>query len=181
MDYSAPGSSVHGFLQARILEWVAIPFSRGSSRPTNQTLISCIGRHVLNLLSHQGSPINCARHLCKKWLIVYCTESWHLKNNDMSFLNHLYMHMLGSIWLFVTPWTITCQAPLSMEFPGKNTGMGCHFLLWGIFLTQGSNSHLSHLLHWQADSLPLCHLGSPLNHLLCTRCDARPLNSTNAY
>ena len=33
MDYSSPGSSVHGILQATILEWVAIPFSRGSSRP----------------------------------------------------------------------------------------------------------------------------------------------------
>ena len=33
MDYSSPGSSVHGILQARILEWVAIPFSRGSSQP----------------------------------------------------------------------------------------------------------------------------------------------------
>ena len=37
MDYSPPGSSVHGILQARILEWVAIPFSRGSSR--DQTLV----------------------------------------------------------------------------------------------------------------------------------------------
>ena len=33
MDYSPPGSSVHGILQARILEWVAIPSSRGSSQP----------------------------------------------------------------------------------------------------------------------------------------------------
>ena len=37
-------------------------------------------------------------------------------------------------------------------FPGKNTRMGCHFLLQGIFLTQGSNLLLLHLLHWQADS-----------------------------
>jgi len=36
MDYSLPGSSVHGILQARILEWVAISFSRGSSQPRNQ-------------------------------------------------------------------------------------------------------------------------------------------------
>ena len=46
------------------------------------------------------------------------------------------------------------------NFPGKNTGVGCHFLLQGIFLTQGSNPHLLHLLcllHWQADSLPLCN------------------------
>ena len=50
------------------------------------------------------------------------------------------------------------------HFPGKNAGMGCHFLLQGIFLTQGSNLHL---LHWQADSLPLCHLGSPYYVSLC--------------
>ena len=46
------------------------------------------------------------------------------------------------------------------NFPGKITGMGCHFLLQGIFPTQGSNLHLLCLLHWQADSLPLHHLGS---------------------
>ena len=44
MDCSPPGSSVHGVLQARILEWVAISFSRGSSQPRNQTWVSCICR-----------------------------------------------------------------------------------------------------------------------------------------
>ena len=44
--------------------------------------------------------------------------------------------------------------------PGKNTGVGCHFLLQGIFLTQGSNLSLPCLLHRQADSSRLCHLGS---------------------
>ena len=42
MDCSLPGSSVHGILQARILEWVAIPFSRGSSQPKDQAWVSCI-------------------------------------------------------------------------------------------------------------------------------------------
>ena len=42
MDCSLPGSSAHGILQARILEWVAIPFSRASSQPRDQTLGSCI-------------------------------------------------------------------------------------------------------------------------------------------
>ena len=42
MDYSPPGFSVHGILQARILEWVAIPFSRGSSLCRDQTQVSCI-------------------------------------------------------------------------------------------------------------------------------------------
>ena len=44
MDYSSPGSCVHGISPARILEWVAISFSRGSSRPRDQTHVSCIGR-----------------------------------------------------------------------------------------------------------------------------------------
>ena len=50
MDCSPPGSSVHGILQARILESVAMTFSRGSSQPRNGThvsSISCIGRQVL--------------------------------------------------------------------------------------------------------------------------------------
>ena len=42
MDCSPPGSSVHGILQARILEWVAIPFSRGSSQPRDRTPVSYI-------------------------------------------------------------------------------------------------------------------------------------------
>ena len=43
MDCSPPGSSVHGILQARILEWVVIPFSKGSSSPRDWTLVSCTG------------------------------------------------------------------------------------------------------------------------------------------
>ena len=61
----------------------------------------------------------------------------------------------------VASWTIAHQAPLSMDdFPGKNTRVGCHLLLQGIFLTQGSNQHLLCLLHWQMYSLPLSYLGS---------------------
>ena len=48
----------------------------------------------------------------------------------------------------------------SWNFPGKNTGMGCHFLLQGISQIQGSNLCLLHLRYWQADCLPLSHLGS---------------------
>ena len=46
------------------------------------------------------------------------------------------------------------------NFPGKNTGIGSHFFIQWIFPTQESNPHLSPLLHWQADCLPLSHLGS---------------------
>ena len=48
MDYSPPGSSVHGILQARILEWVAMPSSRGSSSPRDQTCISCTAGEFFN-------------------------------------------------------------------------------------------------------------------------------------
>ena len=48
MDCSPPGSSVHGILQARILEWVAIFFSRGSSRPRNWTWVSLVAGRKFN-------------------------------------------------------------------------------------------------------------------------------------
>ena len=63
---------------------------------------------------------------------------------------------------FATPWTVAHQALLSMEFSKQEYWSGCHFLLQGIFPTQGSNPRL---LHWQVDSLPLHHLGSPDYHL----------------
>ena len=47
-----------------------------------------------------------------------------------------------------------------VKFPSENTGVCCHFLLQGIFPTHRHNPPLLHLLHWQADSLPLHHLGS---------------------
>ena len=47
MDCSLPGSSVHVILQAKILVWVAISFSRGSSHPKNRTWVSCIGKRIL--------------------------------------------------------------------------------------------------------------------------------------
>ena len=42
VDCSLPGSSVHGVLQARLLEWVALSYSRGSSQPKDQSWVSCI-------------------------------------------------------------------------------------------------------------------------------------------
>ena len=59
---------------------------------------------------------------------------------------------------FATPWT---ARPLCLWYSsGKNTGVGCHFLLQGFFPSQGSNLHV---LHWQVASLALSHLGSLLS------------------
>ena len=58
---------------------------------------------------------------------------------------------------YIQPIRLLCP----WDFPGKNTGVGCHFLLQGIFPTQGSNPHFLYLLHWQTDSLSLHHLEAP--------------------
>ena len=59
------------------------------------------------------------------------------------------------VWLFATPWTVAPRLLCPWDSPGKNTGVGCHFLLQGIFPTQGSNPLLLCLLRWQAPSSPL--------------------------
>ena len=74
MDCSPPGSSAHRILQARILEWVAMPSSRGSSRPRDWTCISyvfCIIRLFLYQLRHLGSPIYAMYYL-------YCLRMWYM-------------------------------------------------------------------------------------------------------
>ena len=70
MDYSRPSSSVHGVLLARILEWVAIPFSRRSSRPKDWTQVSHIAGRVFTVWTTRKSPNNGrTKHvLYKEWM-----------------------------------------------------------------------------------------------------------------
>ena len=59
--------------------------------------------------------------------------------------------VLRSVWLSATPWTVTPRLLCPWHFPGKNTGVGRHFLLQGNILTQGSNPGLLHcrqILYW---------------------------------
>ena len=79
---------------------------------------------------------------------------------------------------FATPWIVAHHTPLSMRFPGKNTGVGCHLLLQGLFLTQGLNLHL---WHWQVDSSPLSYQGSPLLLLLLNSTSIRHFLQTALY
>ena len=82
MDCSPPGSTVQGIFQARILEWIAIPFSRGYSQPRDQTLVSCIAARLF-MFELQGSPI-----LNKKdYRVMY--ENKH-KYHRKLFLNEFY-------------------------------------------------------------------------------------------
>ena len=62
--------------------------------------------------------------------------------HDLEIVRALHACMLSRfsrVQLFATPWTVARQAPLSIDSPGKNTGVACHALFQGIFLTQGLN------------------------------------------
>ena len=84
-------------------------------------------------------------------------------------LYHIVLHC--AVLCLVTQSCLTLCDPIGYSPPGiflhgaspdKNTGVGCHALLQGIFPTQGSNPRLLCLLYWQAGSLPLVFLGSPI-------------------
>ena len=69
----------------------------------------------------------------------------------------VYVLSLSRVRLFVTPWTVT-RLLCPWGFPGKSTGVGCHYLLQGIFPTQGSNTGL---LHCRQMLCPLSQEGNP--------------------
>ena len=77
---------------------------------------------------------------------------------------------LSHVQLFATPWTVASQAHLPMGFPRQEYWSGLPFPSPGIFPTHGLNPHL---LHWQMDSLPPSHQGSPCpgicDHILFNR------------
>ena len=69
MDCILPGSSAHGILQARILEWVAISSSRGSSQPRDRTCVSCASCPAGGFFTTEpsGKPFRTENHTKKKW------------------------------------------------------------------------------------------------------------------
>ena len=90
---------------------------------------------------------------------------YELRTNQWSVFSHYVCtcSVTQSCPTLCNPWTVTHQSPLSMEISRQeycNNGVGCHFFLHGIFPTQGSNSCLLYLLHWQEGSLLLSHVGS---------------------
>ena len=76
----------------------------------------------------------------------------YIKNIGEYVINDCMLCHFSHVQFFVTLWAIDYQAPLSMGFSRKESGVGWHFLLQGIFPTQGSNPSLLHLQH--------CHSGS---------------------
>ena len=122
MDYSPLGSSVHGILQARILEWVAMPSSKGSSQPRDRTCVSCIGGWILYhwatweaQLSQASGEQSCPSHLqSKKQLFdLFYKLDFHPNGHHYWELTMVVVvQLLSRVQLFVTPWAAAHQAPL---------------------------------------------------------------------
>ena len=101
MDCSLPGSSLHGILQARILEWVAISFSRGSSQLRDRTQVSCIAGRRFNLWATGEVLEN--HSLIQMWCIIhnFDTHKLHVKQQrikgSMKIQRNILSHFSGSL------------------------------------------------------------------------------------
>ena len=106
MDCSLQSSSIHGIFQARVLEWVAISFSRGSSQPRDQTQVShIVGRHFTVWATREA-------------LITYLAfQGMHV----------CLLHHFSHVQLFATLWTLAHQAALSMGYSRQEywNGLPC--------------------------------------------------------
>ena len=75
IEYSPPGSPIHGILQARILEWVAISFARGSSQPKDQTQVSCITGKFFTVWATSALVLSLGWDLLATWRISHRIQS----------------------------------------------------------------------------------------------------------
>ena len=80
MDCSLPGFCVHGILQARILEWVALPFSRGSSQPRDRMWVSLIAGWFLTLWATKDANLSMCYAVLSHSVMSDLTISLHIKN-----------------------------------------------------------------------------------------------------
>ena len=164
MDCSLPVSSVHGIPQARIMQWVAISFSRGTSQPRDQTQVSYIASRCFNLWATREAlrfP-----HIC----LYILTLSWVRAVQFSS------VQLLTHTWLFAIPWTAARQASLSITVSGvyQNTcpsSQWCHqaisssvvpFSSCPQFLPESGSFPISQLFTWGGQSIGLSASASVL-------------------
>ena len=95
------------------------------------------------------------------FFIFTTSLEWSKPWLSLTVLRDSQLSHFSRVRLLATSWTVACQAPLSLGFSGQVYRVGCYALLQGIFPTQGRNSCLLCLLHWQAGSLPLVPPGKP--------------------
>ena len=114
MDYRLPGSTVHRILQASMLEWVAMPFSRGSSRPRDQTLVSCVS-------------------CIGRWIIYH----WAPRKPQSAYSSALHPEI--TVFFIKFPWGLETLPPLKDRLErGRILGRWppCHIQAWSRFQPQ---------------------------------------------
>ena len=122
MDYSPPGSSVHGILQARILEWVAIPLFQGIFPTQGWNPGLCLHcRQILYCLSHQGSPEQCCYCSVAELCLTLCNpmdcrRMWFSTKRIFSFLSI----NLGTCWVCILDESI-CGFPMYTQLFSEDT------------------------------------------------------------
>ena len=141
VDCSPQRSSVHGIFQARVLEWVAISFSRGSSQPRDRTQVSHTVSKTLYHLSHQ-----LLSHFSRVRLCVTPETAAHQAPPSLGFSRQEHWSGLpfpspmheSEKWKWSRSVVSDSERPHGLQptrllcpwdFPGKSTGVGCHCLL----------------------------------------------------
>ena len=158
-----PGSSVRGIFQARILEWVAIPYSRGSSQTRDRIWISCIAGRFFIVWATWEAPIT--NYIClKMWLMKAWGENslrWEFTGNlilTVFWVNSIKTSILSRVkqitspgWMHETSARVWCTGKTQRDEVGWEVGCGRWGSGWGTHV----NPWLIHVNVWQK-SLQYC-------------------------
>ena len=161
IDGSPPRSPVPGILQARILEWVAISFSNAWKWIVKVKSLSHVWLLATPWTAAYQAPPSMGFSRQEYWSGVPLPSPitvWSVSKTTIC--SHLGVGIVVKVFVVVLSHVQLFETLQTCSSPGKNTGVGCRFLLQGIFLIKRSNLCLLHLLHWEADSLPLHYLGN---------------------
>ena len=145
MDCSPPGSSVLGILQARILEWVIIPFSRGSSRPRERNQVFCTTDRLFTSWSTEKA------HTTSQSLLKFISTELLMLSNHL-----IFCHPFSCCLQFFPRWTIKSRSTSQERIPKIQTSpLGSVFHLWALY-------HLEHfrVLIQKKDGTEVIHEGS---------------------
>ena len=118
----------------------------------------CLNSYLLNWWCYLTISSSVVPFSSRLWYFIICvcakSFQWFLP------LGWCHLHIWDGWYFFVTSWTVACPSLVSLGF-SRQEWISCHFVLQGFLLTQGSNRHPLHHLHWQAGSLTLVPPGKP--------------------
>ena len=134
----SPSSEFSGLISFRV-DW----FFRLAVQGTLESLLQHHSWKVSILRCSAFFVIQLSHSYVTSGKTIAWTMEWQKK--DQTYSSYSEVKSLSRVQLFATPWTVACTRLLCpWDFLGKSTGVGCHFLLQGIFPTQGSNPGLPH-------------------------------------